>query len=104
MQRDRSWRRAQRERKIREIYEWMRDRNWYIWNNPTEDDDRHRELIRTARNRHSAPKACSGWCCGNPRKHFGAKTMSEQRFEIRCEEEFQENEVSSNFKPSKRKW
>jgi hypothetical protein len=25
------------------------------------------------------PKQCSSWCCGNPRRHYGAVTRQEQR-------------------------
>lgn len=27
-------------------------------------------------------KLCSGPCCGNPRKHFGEKTLQERRAEL----------------------
>jgi hypothetical protein len=26
------------------------------------------------------PHPCSGWCCGNPRRWFGDRSLSEQRF------------------------
>lgn len=104
MHRDREWRRYQRQRKIQKVYEWMRDRNWYIWSNPTDDVNRHAELMRTAKARHSAPKTCSGWCCGNPRTHWDSDTLAERRFLFECAEEFDEYDIRKKFNIRKDRW
>ena len=104
MQRNRSWRRAQRERKIQYIYDWMKNRNWYTWNQSPGSQHVHEKLLESARHRHSSPKVCSNYCCGNPRKFFNAKTISEHRFDIYCEEEFNEFKVRATKSKNKRKW
>lgn len=104
MHRDRAWRRAQRERSIQRVYRWMRDRNWYMYNHATDPDARHQELWQTALIRHSAPKLCSGWCCGNPRKHFDADKAEEIRFSFTCEEEYSDNDIRINFSTKRKRW
>lgn len=104
MHRDRAWRRAQRTRKIQKVYNWMNERNWYVWNNATDDTRRHKELMDTARKRHSAPKCCSNWCCGNPRKHYGTSRIDEIRFDLFCEEHYSENDIRKDFGIRSKRW
>lgn len=104
MHRDRAWRRSQREKKIQRVYTWMRDRNWYMWRAATDSVYRHEELMKTARARHSAPKSCSGWCCGNPRKHFGTDDLNEIRFSFSCEEQYSENSLRKDFGKRSKRW
>ncbi len=35
-------------------------------------------------------KTCSGWCCGNPRRHFRAMTAQEMRAALDAREQFEE--------------
>lgn len=92
--RDREWRRAQRDRKIREVYEWMRSRNWFGYN--MGKSERHKKLMEAARVRHSAPRGCSCWMCGNPRK-YGANTKAERKFGFYCKEEFEDAKIRVKF-------
>jgi hypothetical protein len=89
MQRDRSWRRYAREKKIHDMYIWVKERNWCI-SVDNDRTDRDEKLLKIAKFRHSAPKSCSCWMCGNPREKF--KTISEQeyKFKITCNEELYE--------------
>jgi hypothetical protein len=79
MRRDRAWRRAQRLRKIERVRRWMRDRNLRSGNQVTAEESRQTYLA-WARRRHSAPACCSGFCCGNQRRHEGP-TLAELRAE-----------------------
>lgn len=107
MQRNREWRRYVRERKIQQIERWMRRRDWY---NPWEDgaltqEEADRKYREAAVNRHSAPKDCSCWMCGNPRKRHGTDTFKEQVFNITCKEVFAEEELPITFpRVTKRSW
>ena len=103
MHRTRAWRRAQRDRKIQKVFDWMNERQWYIWNNSTDDVRRRALLMETAKLRHSSPKNCSNWCCGNPRAHFGAPTMAERRFGFHCVEEYVDLGIRVDFTPDRKK-
>jgi len=76
--RDRGWRRAQRARKIEAIRKWLWNRNGRLVAYKGMDAARE-EVIMWAKHRYSAPACCSGFCCGNPRRHFGELTMAERR-------------------------
>lgn len=110
MQRDREWRRYVRERKIQQIERWMRDRDWFdTWLNragedfsESEMDARYREA---AVSRHSAPKDCSCWMCGNPRKRHGTDSLKERVFNLSCKEVYAEEELPITFpRVTKKSW
>lgn len=105
MQRDRAWRRSQRERKIQNVYDWVHARNWFarLSNADKPFEDYSRDQFEYARRRASAPQTCSRWCCGNPRQN-GTTTLAEYRFDIRCEEEYQENDIRRNFNIGSKRW
>lgn len=84
--RDRGWRRAQRERKIAAVKEWLRYHNGYFFYKQSQDEQ-ERQLDDWARRRHGARATCSGFCCGNPRRHFGEVTMAERRMHDDAEQE-----------------
>lgn len=92
--RDREWRRAQRDRKIREVYTWMRNRDWFGYR--FDKETQHEKLMETARLRHSAPRGCSCWMCGNPR-NLGIDTLAERKFGIYCKEEFDDANIRVKF-------
>lgn len=107
MHRNRAWRRNQRQKKIREVYDWVHAQNWFarIVSGPGIPFDEYvGEQIDYARKRAGSPKPCSGWCCGNPRTHFGTKTLTEFRFDISCEEEYDEHNIRRNFNIGNRSW
>lgn len=68
--RNRSWRRAQRERAIARAERRASALNWWDHN-----EDRTAWIRRSA----VTPHPCSNYCCGNPRKWFGDSTLQEQR-------------------------
>ena len=88
MQRDRSWRRAQRERVIANVRNWMRSRHFYTGGTAS-NEEADEQCARWARYRHSARADCSGYCCGNPRKWFGELTMAERRADDAAMEDFE---------------
>lgn len=104
MQRNRSWRRAQRENKIAEVERWMADWNWCFRGPTWSFEERRLEIKRDARRRYTAPCKCSRYCCGNPRIHFGTKTLPEIRFDMNCEEEYNEYEIRKDFRHSSKGW
>ena len=74
--RDRSWRRAQRERAIAHTRRWMKDNGWFTdpftrWSDPEGEEAIRKNAI--------TPHPCSSYCCGNPRKWFGESTLAEKR-------------------------
>jgi len=60
MNRTRAWRRHQNERIKRKRRDYWNGGIGHRWNTPA---------------------VCSGPCCGNPRKHFGQRTVQERRTE-----------------------
>jgi hypothetical protein len=103
MQRDRAWRRSQRERKIKKVYSWIHAYNWNWFKYQTFEESQA-EHMQQARRRHKATHPCSGWCCGNPRAHFGSQTLAEQRFIISCEEIYDELEIRVDFQTTRKRW
>lgn len=71
--RTRDYRRHQRDRKIARVAEWMRTNN-LNWGYASDDEFRD-SVMRIYKH----PRVCSQWCCGNPRKWFGTKTVAETR-------------------------
>jgi len=90
--RDRSWRRAQRERAIARTRRWMKDHGWF-----TDPFTRWKEDVAEVYVRKNAatPHPCSSYCCGNPRKWFGESTWQEKRADI-GEKEQREHHKCSN--------
>lgn len=76
--RNRSWRRAQRERAIARARRHMKD-NGYFYNRYRVWDKAQMEV--NLRRNATTPHPCSSHCCGNPRKWFGDLTLQEQRAE-----------------------
>lgn len=74
--RDRSWRRAQRERAIARTRRWMKDNGWFTTPFTRWSDAEGEEVIRKNA---ITPHPCSSYCCGNPRKWFGLLTLQEER-------------------------
>lgn len=68
--RNRSWRRAQRERAIARARRRASATGWG-------GHDPHRE--EWIRKNAITPHPCSSYCCGNPRKWFGELTWQERR-------------------------
>lgn len=107
MQRDREWRRYRRERKIQQVERWMRRSDWY---NPwdvrhMDSDEIDRKYREAATNRHSAPKDCSCWMCGNPRRRHGVDSLKEQVHNISCKEVYVEEQLPVTFpRVTKRSW
>lgn len=64
-----------RERRRRDLLRMKaRSRRIYsVFDRPGDDPKRHEKLANHI-------KACSGWCCGNPRRWFGELTRQERRF------------------------
>lgn len=81
--RDREWRRAQYERKIARVESWMDRNGWFSHDNPEQ------KVIR-ARRTAVTPSPCSCWCCGNPRKWFGAATIQERVADEQTRDAFRE--------------
>lgn len=79
MRRDRAWRRSQRERIIANVETWMRFHGLHAGNQVTTEQSLE-TYHKWARSRHAAKACCSGFCCGNPRRHHGGKTLAERRF------------------------
>ena len=73
--RDRSWRRAQRERAIAHTRRWMKSQGWFTEPFTRWSDSEGETAIRKNA---ITPHPCSGYCCGNPRKWFGHETRQEQ--------------------------
>lgn len=67
--RNRSWRRAQRDRSIARAERRATALNWH-----GHEDDRTAWIRKAA----VTPHPCSSYCCGNPRKWFGSVTRQEQ--------------------------
>lgn len=72
--RDRSWRRAQRERARNRARRHLRDKQWFsapyrLWSDSEVEVVVSKNAI--------TPHPCSAHCCGNPRKWFGDATMQE---------------------------
>lgn len=88
--RDRSWRRAQRERAIARTRRWMKDHGWF-----TDPFTRWSEADGEVAVRKNAatPHPCSSYCCGNPRKWFGELTWQERRARLNY---FDQVEVDGN--------
>lgn len=78
--RDRSWRRAQRERAIARVtrnHKWLQPPFFY-----GSEEERHEAICRAAR----TPKPCSRYCCGNPRKWFdGSERLTLQEYKANLE-------------------
>lgn len=72
--RNRSWRRAQRERVIARTRRWMKDNGWFTEPFTRWSDSECEEVVRKNA---ITPHPCSGHCCGNPRKWFGQATRQE---------------------------
>jgi hypothetical protein len=72
--RNRSWRRAQRERVIANTRRWMKDNGWFTDPFTRWDDAEGAKRVRKTA---TAPHVCSSYCCGNPRKWFGEETHQE---------------------------
>jgi hypothetical protein len=70
--RDRSWRRAQRERAIARAKVRASKVGWWGSHDP---EKREKWLRKSA----TTPHPCSSHCCGNPRKWFGHATLQEER-------------------------
>ncbi len=108
MQRNRAWRRSQREKRIRTVYERVHAQDWFAHLIGGADSRPFEEYVaeqrRYALRNHSFRKACSGWCCGNPRKHFGTLTHQELRFDYHCVEEFQEHNIRKDFQLGNNRW
>jgi len=103
MQRDKVYRRYQRERKINNVRKWM-EAHWHYGFAHYEPEARRAHLHEQALRRHAAPKMCSRWCCGNPRKHFGSETIQEYRNKIACNEVFDEENIRSKIHIRKRRY
>ena len=67
MVRDRSWRRAQRER--------LKHKRKHYWMGHAGSDDRMLGIVV------DTPRPCSCIMCGNPRRHFGQRSVQELRME-----------------------
>jgi hypothetical protein len=81
--RDRQWRRAQRERVIARVRAWT-SRDNYGWSGTPEELEIH------VRRRAVNPQSCSSYCCGNPRKWFGASTLQEYSWFDRVREDLED--------------
>jgi len=90
--RDRSWRRAQRERAIARTRRWMKDHGWFA-----DPFTRWKEDVAEVHVRKNAatPHPCSSYCCGNPRKWFGDETLQEQRAGVGEKEQREHHECSN---------
>jgi hypothetical protein len=72
--RNRSWRRAQRERVIAHTRRWMKDNGWFTdpftrWSDPEGNEAIRKNAV--------TPHPCSNFCCGNPRKWNNELTRQE---------------------------
>lgn len=103
MQRDIVYRRYQRERKIEKVRSWM-EAHWHYGYASMGVEERREQLHELALKRHSAPKACSCWCCGNPRTQFGDVTIQEKKAKFSCIEALAEEDIRSKVFIRKRKY
>ena len=74
----RAKRRAAIERMRARVRQWI---SWWRYVTWTEEE-KAKYVARNADTRHP----CSRWCCGNPRKYFGEKTLQEKKAELPEEE------------------
>ncbi len=107
MYRTRDWRRSQKRRIIKRVYNYERLncsdydlpnplQTWSVWRDKHgkkknieswSDVFERRRAVAKCRAENRSP--CSGPCCGNPRKWFGDLTMQEQRDKLTCKEIFE---------------
>jgi len=83
--RNRSWRRAQRERVIAKARRRLKSQGWF-----TDPFTRWLEADGEVAIRKNAvtPHPCSGACCGNPRKWFGEETHQEVLSRMKLQDDY----------------
>lgn len=70
---DRAYRRAQRDR--------LKQKRKNYWGYPYQYPDHFEKMsVDNLGKIVDTPHPCSKYCCGNPRKHFGHRTLQEVKF------------------------
>lgn len=64
--------------------QWRREQRWFTPNNLSRPEEVFKGIYRKTR------VFCSGPCCGNPRRHFGEKTIQEKKADIDMKQQLEE--------------